>query len=107
LDPGVATALEVQTRLRDAGLLATRDAGTLRCFTSDNAPRFATVARRFLGAPVQEVTWVGTDELARPAETAAAVRVARPTGTCPYGKPCPYGHDATVIDGATPREPTA
>jgi len=38
-------------------------AGTLRCFSTDNPARFATVAGRFLGRPITGVRWVGTDEL--------------------------------------------
>jgi len=64
LDPGAAAAEEVRAYLRAEGLLRRRPAGTLRCFSTDNARRFARLARRFLGREVSEVTWVGTDELA-------------------------------------------
>lgn len=64
LDAGAATAEVVQTRLRDRGLLNAQPAGKLECFSTDTADRFARLARRFLGRDVDEVTWVGTDELA-------------------------------------------
>ena len=64
LDAGAATAEVVQGRLRERGLLNAQPAGKLKCFSTDTAERFARLARRFLGRDVDEVTWVGTDELA-------------------------------------------
>jgi glutamate racemase len=72
VDSARATAAEVRRRLDAADLLRDRpDAGGLRCYTTDNAERFARLAPRFLcGArAVDEVTQVGTDELeSQPAE---------------------------------------
>jgi glutamate racemase len=68
LDPGVATAVQLRDYLRQAGLLSPRRHGRLRCFSTDNAMRFARLAQRFLGRPVGRVKWVGTDELAAQGE---------------------------------------
>jgi glutamate racemase len=38
--------------------------GTLRCFVTDDSPRFAALAARFLGMPIDSPTWVSLDELA-------------------------------------------
>jgi len=64
LDPGEATAAAVRDLLDAKGLLNPQPAGTLRCFSTDTAERFARLARRFLGRDVGEVAQVGTDELA-------------------------------------------
>ncbi|MHC4715987.1 MAG: glutamate racemase [Planctomycetota bacterium] len=64
LDPGEATAGQVQRRLADKGWVNPQRQGTLRCFSTDTPDRFARLARRFLGQDVGEVSWVGTDELA-------------------------------------------
>lgn len=63
LDPGAAAADRVQAYLRSNDLENPQGTGTLRCFSTDNPQRFADVARRFFGAQVGEVAWVGTDEL--------------------------------------------
>jgi len=39
------------------------DGGTLKCFTTGNPERFAQLGRRFLGRELQDVVFVGTDEL--------------------------------------------
>jgi len=64
LDPAEAVAEVVERRLRQRALLNPQRQGTLRCFSTDTAERFARLARRFLGREVAEVSWVGTDELA-------------------------------------------
>ena len=70
VDSARATAAQVRRRLDTAGLLRDRpDGGTLHCYTTDNAERFARLAEsRFLrGArAIDEVTQVGTDELDSP-----------------------------------------
>ncbi len=43
--------------------------GTLRCFTTDNPQRFATLGRRFGADKITSVDYVGTDELEKPVET--------------------------------------
>ena len=73
VDSARATAAQVRRRLDTAGLLRDRpDGGTLHCYTTDNAERFARLAAsRFLRntRAVDEVTQVGTDELeSQPAE---------------------------------------
>lgn len=59
-----ATAKEIERRLRGSGLDSTRQAGgTLRCYTTDNAERFAALGDRFGGRRIDRVEYVGTDEL--------------------------------------------
>lgn len=78
--PGVAVidsaeqcAQDVARRLRDRGLLRTdaRDRGGLRCFVTDESPRFQKLASRFLGLEVGEPTWVAPEELYEPGSVAA------------------------------------
>jgi|SRR5437660_170578 len=80
IDSAHQCAQDVQRRLGSAKLL--RDgggAGGLRCFVTDNSPRFASLAARFLGLEIEPPTWVGTDELhalansSEPMELRAAV----------------------------------
>lgn len=67
VDSGQATALAMRRAFDENGLRSARAAGgTLRCYSTDNPRRFADVAGRFLGRPVERVEWVGTDELAGP-----------------------------------------
>jgi glutamate racemase len=64
IDSAQRCAQDVQRRLASAKLL--RDgggAGGLRCFVTDNSPRFASLAARFLGLEIEPPTWVSTDEL--------------------------------------------
>ncbi len=64
VDSGEATALAAKKLLVDRGLAASAEpCGSLRCFSTDNPERFAKVAQRFLGRPVERVERVGTDEL--------------------------------------------
>ncbi len=68
IDSGQAAALEVQRRLKEADLLNPRaTGGILRCYTTDNAARFARLSERFGGRSVDSVESVGTDELKAPA----------------------------------------
>ena len=80
IDSADQCAQDVQRRLGSAKLL--RDGGGtggLRCFVTDNSPRFASLAARFLGLEIEPPTWVGTDELhslasaSEPMELRAAV----------------------------------
>ena len=59
----LAAAMEVQERLRSAGLAAAGGAGTLSCYTTDNPQRFARLGERFGGRKIDRVEQVGTDEL--------------------------------------------
>ncbi|HEV8292933.1 MAG TPA: glutamate racemase [Tepidisphaeraceae bacterium] len=64
IDSADQCAQDVQRRLASAKLL--RDGGGvggLRCFVTDNSPRFASLAARFLGLEIEPPTWVSTDEL--------------------------------------------
>jgi len=64
IDSGRAAALAVKRHLRDNDVAGGEPrAGALRCYSTDNPDRFAAVAERFLGRPVPDVQWVGTDKL--------------------------------------------
>jgi len=64
IDSADQSAQDVQRRLASAKLLRDRECtGGLRCFVTDNSPRFASLAARFLGLEIEPPTWVGTDEL--------------------------------------------
>ena len=64
---------DVARRLRAVGLLRgdRGEAGDLRCFVTDNTPRFSALATRFLGMEVGEATWVNVDDLYRAGEVAS------------------------------------
>jgi glutamate racemase len=63
IESGLSVALEVQGRLRAAGLANPAGRGTLRCFTTDNPQRFAQLSERFGGRKIEHVELIGTDEL--------------------------------------------
>jgi glutamate racemase len=63
IESGLSVAMEVQARLRAAGLTNPGGGGTLRCFTTDNPQRFAQLSERFGGRKVEHVESIGTDEL--------------------------------------------
>ena len=72
VDSAGATAQAVQEALAAADALCDAGSGRLRCFTTDNPDRFARLAARFAGRPIDRVEHVGTDELEgrpRPAVT--------------------------------------
>jgi glutamate racemase len=58
-----AAAGEARRRLQAAGLDNPSGPGTLRCYTTDNAERFAALGERFGGRRIDRVEFVGTDEL--------------------------------------------
>jgi len=63
-----ATAKKIEHRLRSNGLRSARESGgTLGCYTTDNAERFAALGERFGGRKIDHVEYVGTDELESPA----------------------------------------
>jgi glutamate racemase len=67
VNSGTAAAVQVRRRLRQRGALNPQDAeGALRCFTTDNAERFARLGERFAGRRIEQVEYVGTDELESP-----------------------------------------
>ena len=58
-----AAAEEANRRLIAAGMANPSGAGTLHCYTTDNAERFAVLGERFGGRKIDHVQFVGTDEL--------------------------------------------
>jgi len=58
-----AAAGEARRRLLAAGLDNPSGRGSLRCYTTDNAERFAVLGERFGGRKIDHVEFVGTDEL--------------------------------------------
>ena len=60
-----AAAGEARRRLVEAGMQKPDGAGTLRCYTTDNAERFRVLGERFGGRAIDHVEFVGTDELAK------------------------------------------
>lgn len=79
IDSAEQCAEDVARRLGEAGLLRGDDdnhddadgpttgeratVGRLRCFVTDDAPRFGALASRFLGGPIDPPTWVPPDDL--------------------------------------------
>jgi glutamate racemase len=64
IDSADQCAQDVQRRLSGAKLLRDEGGvGGLRCFVTDNSPRFAALAARFLGLEIEAPTWVSTDDL--------------------------------------------
>jgi len=72
IDSAEQCAEDVARRLQTAGLLwgddpaklpRTTPASWLKTFVTDNSPRFATLASRFLGVRIDAPTWVPPDEL--------------------------------------------
>jgi glutamate racemase len=65
IDSAETCAEDVRRRLQSAGLLRggePRD-GALKCFVTDDSPRFARLAEHFLGFSVAAPTWVAPDDL--------------------------------------------
>lgn len=76
IDSADKCAEDVAQRLR-AGALLRQDrtgTGSLRCFVTDDSPRFAALGGRFLGMKMDLPTWVSPDELygVNPAPATAA-----------------------------------
>ncbi|MHC4295039.1 MAG: glutamate racemase [Planctomycetota bacterium] len=64
INSGRAAAGQVQRRLAESNLGTARsEGGVLRCYTTDNAQRFAQLGERFGGRSIEHVEYVGTDEL--------------------------------------------
>lgn len=67
INSGQAAAMEVQRILNVTAQQSTRSSsGTLRCYTTDNPDRFARLGERFGGRKIDDVAFVGTDELELP-----------------------------------------
>jgi glutamate racemase len=67
VDSADACAEDVARRLRAAGMIScSGDApGALKCFVTDDSHRFASLASRFLGEPIEEPTLVSLEDLHR------------------------------------------
>ena len=65
IDSAERCAEDVARRLQTAGLLRGQGggSGSLRCFVTDDPPRFERLATRFLGFEIDSPTWVSTDQL--------------------------------------------
>jgi glutamate racemase len=73
IDSAERCAEDVARRLQTAGLLRAKGEGapgiggasngSLRCFVTDDPPRFERLATRFLGFEIDSPTWVSTDQL--------------------------------------------
>ena len=73
IDSADKCAEDVLRRLRAANLerAARAEGGSLRCFVTDDSPRFAALAARFLGLNVPPPVWVSLDDLRAHASAAA------------------------------------
>jgi len=80
IDSADKCAEDVQRRLRAARLERPSHGqpGTLRCFVTDESPRFAALAGRFLGLRIDEPAWVSLDDLHAASGAAAAETKLRP-----------------------------
>jgi glutamate racemase len=67
IDSAAQCAQDVAQRLAAAGLLrsATGGSGSLKCFVTDDSPRFRPLAERFLGFAIDNPVWVCPEELHR------------------------------------------
>lgn len=64
VESGRSVAAEVKKRLAAKGLDNPRgEGGALRCFTTDNVEKFAQLSERFGGRRIDDVSYIGTDEL--------------------------------------------
>jgi len=77
IDSAEQCAQDVAARLQRASLLRADSAyqGQLRCFVTDDSPRFAKLAAKFLGVKINPPTWVAPETLYA-AEPPAVVREA-------------------------------
>ena len=65
IDSAGQCAQDVAVRLRSAGLLHRGSGGaSLRCFVTDDSPKFKLLAERFLGVEVEPPTWISPQSLA-------------------------------------------
>lgn len=77
IDSAEMCAEDVAARLKRRGMLADLGlAGTLRCFVTDDSPRFGRMASRFLGMKVDTPTLVLPDVLMDHPAAAVSVRTA-------------------------------
>lgn len=77
IDSAEMCAEDVAARLKRRGMLGELGLpGVLRCFVTDDSPRFGRMASRFLGMTVDAPTLVSTDELMAQPAVYAPVRTA-------------------------------
>lgn len=78
IDSADKCAQDVRHRLQAAQLLQGDQAGTgyLRCFVTDNSPRFSALAETFLGLVIEPPTLVGLDELHEQSASPGTLRPA-------------------------------
>jgi len=68
IDSGKSAARQVRRQLQQGELLNPRpEGGRLICYTTDNPQRFSRLSMRFGGRQIDQVTFVGTDQLQLPA----------------------------------------
>lgn len=79
IDSAEHCAEDVERRLRASHLLRgdAKNKGSLRCFVTDNSPRFGQMASRFLGFEIDAPTWVPPDDLYAIELEAAAQKALR------------------------------
>lgn len=78
IDSAEQCAQDVAVRLRSGGMLYGGDrCGRMRCFVTDDSPRFAAMASRFLGFQIAPPAWVPPEELYRIEADALAARSGR------------------------------
>ena len=82
IDSARQCAEDVAQRLEISGCLRDNPAvrATLKCFVTDDSPRFAEQAGRFLGIPVERPVWVPPEKLYRLAGMAYTVGDLRAAG---------------------------
>lgn len=80
IDSADQCAQDVVQRLRACGLAAPPrgQTGQLRCFVTDDSPRFATLGSRFLGMEIAPPTLVAPDDLYAGAQIGGGVVAMRP-----------------------------
>jgi glutamate racemase len=92
IDSAERCAEDVARRLQTAGLLRGQGdrpavigggakgvpSGSLRCYVTDDPPRFERLATRFLGFEIDSPTWVSTDQLHALLDDANPQQVLRP-----------------------------
>lgn len=76
IDSAERCAQDVALRLAEAGTLRRSDSGRFRSFVTDDADRFATLAARFLGEPIEPPTRISLESLTGAARPTHAFRQA-------------------------------
>jgi glutamate racemase len=71
IDSAQQCAEDVATRLQSIGYCNQSGQGEFRCLVTDNTPKFAMLAERFLGMRLDPPVWVSAEDLMRLTETPA------------------------------------